>query len=312
MIWCRLHLRLSLSLMTAFVVLAVAALAAEVAPRWRSVPVPPAMPKPLESGFAPVNGIAMYYAIYGSGTPILLIHGGLSSSDVWASEIPALATKHEVIVADSRGQGRSTWTGQRLSYELMASDYLALLDYLQVRKVAVVGWSDGGIIGLNLAIHHPDRLTALFAQAANASPDGLFAQSKSDRWSFLSSMRRSVKAMRNLAAAALDAAETRISSLFKRPSPSPDRPAALRRAVFELWASEPHFTRQQLASITVRTAIVIGDHDEVVRRDHTEYLANTIPGARLIILTGVDHSAVLEDPAAYTRAVLDFIDERRP
>ena len=238
-------------LMMAVVPLSLVGLSQDGPPRWRTEPEPLPMPTPLKSGFAPVNGIAMFYAIYGSGPPILLIHGGLSNADVWSAEIPGLAAHHEVIVADSRGHGRSTMTGARLTYDLMASDYLALLDYLGIPKVAVVGWSDGGVIGLDLAIHHPDRLTALFAQAANASPDGL-------TWT-------------PTAADALHSPGGRDQAEYERLSPTPDHFMAFRKEVFEMWATEPHFTREQLASIKVRTAIVIGDHDQMVRRGHTEY-----------------------------------------
>jgi pimeloyl-ACP methyl ester carboxylesterase len=275
-------------LMLAILPLSVVGLSRDRGPRWRIEPVPLPMPKPLKSGLAPVNGIAMYYAIYGHGPPILLIHGGLSDADVWSAEIPGLALHHEVIVADSRGHGRSTMTGARLTYDLMASDYLALLDYLGVSKVAVVGWSDGGVIGLDLAIHHPDRLTALYAQAANASPAGL-------TWTPTDADAR-------------DSPGGRDQAEYERLSPTPDRYMAFRKAVFEMWATEPHFTREQLASIKVRTAIVIGDHDQMVRRDHTVDLARAIPGAQLIILPEVSHFALLQDPVTYVRTVLDFID----
>jgi pimeloyl-ACP methyl ester carboxylesterase len=269
------------------------------------------MPTPEASGMAPVDGISMYYAIYGAiyrrGTPLLLIHGGLSSSDVWAAEIPLLAKRHEVIVADSRGQGRSTQTNERLTYTLMADDYVALLDYLHLDKVAVVGWSDGANIGLDLAIHHPGRLTALFAQAGNASPDGLvgLSEPRSRLHSFLAEVKGRLVAI-------LENVGTRVAERFGRPPSASDRSAALQKEFFELWATEPHYSQQQLASISVRTAIVIGDHEDVIRLDHTEYLARTIPGAQLIILHHVGHAAVLQDPVGYGHAVLDFMDAATP
>ena len=158
--------------------LLVVAIAPEMAmPTWKQFPAPPPMPPADESGFAPVNGISMYYAIYGkdNGPPILLIHGGLGSGDVWGFEVPELSERHEVIVADSRGQGRSSHNHERLTYHLMAEDYVDLIRYLGVGKVALVGWSDGGIIGLDIAMNHPEVLSKLFAQAANISPDGLFS-----------------------------------------------------------------------------------------------------------------------------------------
>jgi pimeloyl-ACP methyl ester carboxylesterase len=287
---------------------AVAGLSGDTLSRWKLEPESPPMPTPKESGIAPVNGISMYYAIYGHGTPLLLIHGGLSSSDVWAAAIPLLAEKHEVIVADSRGQGRSTQTKERLTYSLMANDYLALLDYLRLSSVAVVGWSDGAIIGIDLAIHHPDRLTALFAQAANASPDGLVAPPRSDEHVPSLRLYSVLKELKGQVVSVVENVKTGISGWLEQPSTTHSASLALQKEIHELWATEPHYSQNQLASISVRTAIVIGDHDDVIRLDHTEYLAKTIPGARLIILHGVGHAAVLQDPAGYAHAVLDFVD----
>lgn len=154
---------------------AIGAAAANAAERWEQLPDPAPMPTAVKSGAAPVNGIKMYYAVYGSGSPVLLIHGGLGYSDVWGAQVADLAKDHMVIVADSRGHGRSTRNADPFSYDLMSSDYLALLDYLKVDKTALVGWSDGGIIGIDIAMHHPERLTKVFAQAANTKVDGVKA-----------------------------------------------------------------------------------------------------------------------------------------
>jgi pimeloyl-ACP methyl ester carboxylesterase len=105
--------------------------------------------------------------VYGEGEPVLLIHGGLGHADMWAFPVPALAEKHKVIVAVRRGHGRSTRSDQPYAYALMAADYLALLDDLKIDKAAVVGWSDGAIIGLDIAVSHPERPSRLFAFGAN-------------------------------------------------------------------------------------------------------------------------------------------------
>jgi pimeloyl-ACP methyl ester carboxylesterase len=295
-----------------FLVLVFGAMA-NAAPRWQTEPAPPPMPTPEKSGMAPVNGISMYYATYGHGPPLLLIHGGLSTSDVWAGVIPLLDKQHEVIVADSRGQGRSTQTGERLTYGLMANDYLDLLDYLKIDQVTVVGWSDGGNIGLDLAIHHPERLTALFAQAPDASPNGLVAFSQPEKQDYLSRLRHYLGAAKRRVDAAYEFGKTGLLAMFGYHESGPPAPSlALQREIFQLWATEPHYTEQQLASIRVRTAIVTGDHDKAVRLDHTKYLARTIPGAQLIILPDVGHAAVLQDPVGYAEAVLNFVDAPAP
>jgi len=138
------------------------------------LPEVPAMPKADVSGLAQVNDIKMYYAIYNKNgpKPVILLHGAFGSSDDWGFETPLLAKTHEVIVVDCRGRGRSSMSKQPLSYELMTSDVLGLMDYLHIKKVSVVGESDGGIIGLIMAIHHPDRIDKLFAFGANYNNSG--------------------------------------------------------------------------------------------------------------------------------------------
>jgi pimeloyl-ACP methyl ester carboxylesterase len=247
------------------------------------------MPTPRFTGYAPVNGIRMYYATYGTGRPILLIHGGLASADVWANQVlPLVAAGHKVIVADSRGHGRSSLGGKPIGYDLMAADYLALLNYLRVKKVAVVGWSDGGIIGLDLAMHHPERLSRLFAQGANASVDGVADNLPPED--------------------GIDPFLHWVKGWYDRFFTPPAKDDELTREVTRMWRTEPNWTADDLRDIAVPTAIVLGEHDRAITREHTDYMAATIPDARLIILPGVGHQAMIEDPDEYTQAVLRFVD----
>jgi pimeloyl-ACP methyl ester carboxylesterase len=260
------------------------------ADRWMTIPEPPPMPKAAESGMAPVNGIEMYYAVYGAGDPVLLIHGGLGHADVWANQVAALMKTHKVIVADSRGHGRSTRNEQPYGYDLMATDYVALLDNLKIEKTALVGWSDGGIIGLAIAMKHPERLTRLFAHAANVTVDGVDP------------------AVAN--SATFNAYIERMGKDYARMSKTPDQYNGFVEQISKMWASEPAWTKEQLAMIKTPTAIVLGDRDEAITRKHTEYMASVIPGAKLIILKDASHFAMLQDPEGYTKAVSDFIDAK--
>ena len=266
---------------------AVVSAGAMAAERWMAIPHPPAMPKAAESGMADVNGIKMYYAVYGKGSPVLMIHGGLAHGDIWAWQVKELMKTHKVIVADSRGHGRSTRDRQAYSYALMASDYLALLDKLGIKKTALVGWSDGGIIGLDIAIHHPERLTRLFAQAANATTDGVDPAVEKN--------------------ATFGLYVERMAADYAKMSATPKQFNGFVEQISHMWATQPAYTKAQLAAIKVPTAIVLGDHDEAITRKHTDYLAAVIPGAKLIILKGVSHFAMLQDPEGYSRAVLAFI-----
>ncbi|MET3521655.1 alpha/beta fold hydrolase [Mesorhizobium abyssinicae] len=275
----------------AVVVLLIASTALAAAEeRWQTLPEPAAMPKPEQSGYAPVNGIQMYYAVFGAGDPVLLIHGGLGHADIWASQVATLSKTHKVIVADSRGHGRSTRTEQPYGYDLMASDYLALLDYLKIDKTALVGWSDGGIIGIDIALHHPERLTRLFAQAANVTTDGVDPGVMTNK-TFAAYIERSGRD-------------------YKKMSKTPDQYDAFVAQISHMWESEPAWTKEQLGKITTPTAIVAGDHDEAIKREHTEYMASVIPGAKLIILPNASHFAMLQAPDEYSKAALDFIDAK--
>jgi len=227
------------------------------------------------ASFASVNGIEMYYRVVGKGPPILLIHGGLSDQHVWDAQLPILGRDHTVILADSRGQGRSTRTDEPITYALMADDYVALLDYLNIDKVDLVGWSDGGIIGLDIAMRYPERLKSLFAQAANASPEGSTGY-------------------------ALARAEG-------KPIPELRHYKSIDKEIHALWANEPNYSAEDLSNINVRTAIVIGDRDTAITREHTEFMAHHIPGAKLLILPDSGHGVPAENPRLYARSVLKFI-----
>ncbi|HUZ91428.1 MAG TPA: alpha/beta hydrolase, partial [Methylocella sp.] len=146
---------------------------ARATPPWLSLPPTPTLPAPGESGTAPVNGIKIWYAEFGHGEPVILLHGGLANANYWGNQVPVLAKRFRVIVMDSRGHGRSTRDHEPFGYDLMASDVLALMDLLKIPRAAIVGWSDGAIIGLDIAIHHPERVAKLFAFAANSDPSGV-------------------------------------------------------------------------------------------------------------------------------------------
>lgn len=259
------------------------------AERWERLPKPPAMPVSNVAGYAPVNGIQMYYAVYGAGDPVLLIHGGLGHADIWAHQVKDLMQDHLVIVADSRGHGRSTRNADPYSYALMASDYLALLDHLKVDKVALVGWSDGGIIGLDIAMKHPERLTSLFAHAANATVDGVDPKVMESK--------------------VFNAYIETCGADYQRMSKTPDQFDAFVEQVSQMWATQPAYSDADLGKISVPTAIVLGDHDEAITREHTDHLAQVIPGAELVILQDTSHFAMLQDPKGYTQAMRDFLAE---
>lgn len=258
-------------------------------PLWLTLPATPALPKAAVSGTAPVNGIKIWYAEFGRGEPVILLHGGLANANYWGNQIPMLAERTRVIVMDSRGHRRSSRDSRPFGYDLMASDVLGLMDFLKIPKAAIIGWSDGAILGLDIAIHHPERVTKLFAFAANSDPSGVKDVSQSP---------------------VFNAFIARAEKEYERLSPTPGQYKPFLAEITKMWAVQPNFTAKELQSITVPTWIVDGDHDEAIKRENTEFMARNIPGARLVIQPGVSHFSFLQNPRQFNRDVLCFLRAR--
>lgn len=253
---------------------------------WMALPSTPTLPAAPKSGYAPVNGIKIWYAEFGKGAPVLLLHGGLANSNYWGLQVRALSGRYRVIVMDSRGHGRSTRDEQPYGYDLMASDVLALMDYLKIPKAAIVGWSDGAILGLDIAINHPERLTKLFAFAANSDPSGVADIGQSPVFN-----------------AYIDRAEKEYEKL----SATPTEYKSFLDQISKMWETQPNFTKEQLQSIKVPTWIVDADHDEAIKRENTEFMAAQIPGAGLLLQPRVSHFSFIQDPQQFNEDMLHFL-----
>ncbi len=258
---------------------------------WKTAPPTPALPAHAHEAHAEVNGVRIWYAQWNEhapGTPVLLLHGGYANSNYFGHLIPVLA-KHgyRVIAMDSRGHGRSTRNDVPYTYHLMAGDVLSLLDTLHVDRVSLVGWSDGGCIGYDLALNHPERLARLFAFGADADVSGL-----KDGFD------------KNPVFAAYLA---RVQQEYRSLSPTPNEWDSFNAAVNKMWETLPAFTAAQLKTFSTPTTIADGEYDEGIRPEHNRYLASTIPHARLVILPNVSHFAMLQNPAEFNAAVLDFL-----
>jgi pimeloyl-ACP methyl ester carboxylesterase len=261
-------------------------------PPWKTLANVPPMPKADESGLAPVNDIKMYYAVFNKGgkDPVILLHGGLISSDEWGFEVPLLSKTHKVIVVDSRGHGRSSMSNQPLGYNLMASDVLQLMDYLRIKKASIVGWSDGGIIGLIIAIQHPERLNKLFTFGTNYNHSG----EKTELFDSALAARFMARAQAN----------------YQRLSPTPDSFFVFRKALWKMYSTEPNLNPEEIKTIKAPTVIAGGQYDQFIEREHFEELAHLIAGAKLVILPNVSHGGPLQDPVHFHQAVMNLLDPK--
>jgi pimeloyl-ACP methyl ester carboxylesterase len=265
--------------------------------RWESLPLPPEMPAPEASGHVEASGGGrIYYAAFGSASspPVILLHGGLGNGDHFAHQVPALVDRFRVIAIDSRGQGRSTLGKGKISYRSMASDVVAVMDALRIKKASVAGWSDGGAIALALGIDAPDRVDKLFVFGTNYDAHG--------------SKPRSGRSPTFVAYAAKCRAD--YGRFVKAPGSPQAAYDAAATALTPVWRDPSSFTREQLRSIRAPTLVADGDHDEVIVLDQVKEMAALIPNGRLAVLPDTSHFALWQDPAGFNQLLLGFLASR--
>ncbi len=240
---------------------------------------------------APVNGIEMYYEIFGEGEPLLFIHGGSASIESWSCQIPAFMGRYRVIAADSRGHGRTADSEVPLDFSLLASDYAGLLDHLGISSVAVVGWSDGGMIGLELAMKRPGLVNKLVAIGSNFRVDGLtdevrgyFASVEPD--DFLPILADTYKAL------------------------SPDGPGhwpVILGKLKNMWLTQPDYPESELRKVACPVLVMAGDHD-IVKPLHSVDLFQALPLGQLCVIPGATHYLPVEKPELVNRIIGDFLE----
>jgi len=249
-----------------------------------------ATPTP-EGQMASINGAELYYEVHGpvDGPPVLLLHGGIGNIEEFRNLVPALvAAGYRTVAFDQRGRGRSTWGDRPITYEQMAADTVAILDELGIDRADVVGWSDGGIVALKLALTHPERLGRVVAYGANSTPEGNYAEPRmSDQ---------------------MPSFEDFIAD-YQRLSPAPERFEELLEVMGALYKVAPDFTDEELGSITVPVLILDGAEEEFVKPEDTKRMAALIPGAELVIMPDTGHFAPFAQPEEFSRIVLEFLQE---
>jgi pimeloyl-ACP methyl ester carboxylesterase len=231
-----------------------------------------------------INGIKMYCEIYGAGKPLLLIHGNGGSIKAFAHNIPFFAAKYRVIAADSRAQGKSKDSGQSLTFEMMADDEAALLDALHVDSAYVIGWSDGGIVALLMAMRHPEKVIKLVSTGANIQPDasafapGVWAADKKR----------------------YDADREKIWKTEKE-----------RRGwkLFMLDWKEPNIPFTALGAIRCPSLIICGDHD-LISIEHTVKIFQNIPKAELWVVPASGHATLIEHQKEFDAKVDEFFSKK--
>jgi formyltetrahydrofolate-dependent phosphoribosylglycinamide formyltransferase len=251
----------------------------------------PPLPEPATSGFADNDNARIWYAAFGDGPPVVLLHGGLGNAGNWAYQVPALVgAGYRAIVVDSRGQGRSSRDDRPYSYEVMASDVRAVMDALGVAKAAFVGWSDGADTALVLSKQTPERSAGVFFFACNVDASGPLPFVFTER---------------------IGRIYNRHVADYAALSPTPEQFEKMRDDLGVMQREQPSYSAADLASVAVPVWSVLGEHDEFIRREHAQYIARAIPGARFVLLPEVSHFAPLQRPEAFNAVVLDFLRRLR-
>lgn len=242
-----------------------------------------------EQGYVDSGDVSLYYEVHGQGPTLVLLHGGLTSMRVFFGQLPTLSKNHRVVSIDLRGQGRSSLGEQPFTYRLLAQDVLAVLDALKLSSVDLVGWSDGGIIGLMIALEQPSRVNHLVTIGANFHPDGL--------------TNETMQRIENSEPSS-ESFMTRL--LYRLQSPQPQRWEELWQRVNLLWLTRPTLTTDDLEKISIPTLVIVGEKDSVAL-DHAEEMALAMGDARLIVVPKAGHSLLTQYPDLILETIEDFI-----
>lgn len=235
---------------------------------------------PTSTGFADVNGLHLYYETYGSGAPLVLLHGGMLTIDLnFATLIPTLAQTHTVIAVEQQGHGRTANIDREITYPNLASDVVALLDHLGIQRAAVLGHSMGGGVALELAVSHPDRVSAIMPISASVSKDGMHPDLL-DPSTFETS---------SIMPTAQDFAD--FKGAYERLSPHPEQFDAFLMSLSGMDSDFAGWSDEQLAAISCPVLIVQGDNDFTTIA-HAGVMLAKIPGSTLAVIPGTTHMQV--------------------
>jgi pimeloyl-ACP methyl ester carboxylesterase len=242
-----------------------------------------------------VNDIKVYYEIYGEGEPLLLLHGNCGSIENFIYQIPELCKHFQVIAIDSRAQGRTSDSEKEITYALMASDMSEFIDKLNLGKVNIVGWSDGGNVGLELAFAHPDKVLKVVTFGANYTHENWMAPEDSVKMATDDPLWTRTSVIMS-----------KYRTTFERLSPDKERIPIIKKKLEDLMANYPNFTIDQLKTINIPFLIVVGDHD-AINLDQTVALYTNLPKAQLMVVPGASHFVPVEYPELINDEVIKFL-----
>ena len=238
---------------------------------------------PAAGKYFEVRGIKMYTEVYGEGKPLLLIHGNGGSIDNFAATIPYFSKRFKVIAADSRSQGKTKDLHDSLSFEMMADDFAALLDLMHIDSAYVIGWSDGGINALLLAMRHPGKVIRLVSSGANMTPDS--SAIRPANW--IEDQKTYESGKNQTFTTENERNNWKLSRLDRL---------------------QPNVPLTELGKIQCPSLIICGDHD-IITVEHTAAIYAHIPKAYLWVIPNSGHSTLTEHRDEFNQFVFRFFKE---
>ena len=241
---------------------------------------------PVAGKYMTLNGVKLYYEVYGNGKPLVLIHGNSTATKGWASQIDYFAKKYTVYSIDCRGRGKSELGKDSLTYKQQAADIHAFIEQLKLDSVCIVGKSDGGIIGIMLGIYFPEHLVKIVAFGANMEPDtnALFPNTVAE-----------IHDERVKADKMLGAKDT--SKNWK-----------VEQQRYRMMEFQPHITKAELQKITIPVLVMSCDRD-VIKEEHTFFMYRNIPRANLCILPNEKHAVSRLNPDLFNATVDKYLSD---
>lgn len=252
--------------------------------------------EPRTDGYVDVNGVHMYYEVYGEGSPLVLLHGGVMTIELdFAALLPELVTRHTVIAVELQGHGRTADTGRPITPAALASDVVGLLDHLGIDRAHVLGHSLGGGVALELAVSHPDRVRSIVPMSITVRPDGTHEEIIDPGKHATSSRMPTPQDFADMTEA------------YKRLSPHPEHFDDFVAMLSGVASQLEGWTEEQLAGVTAPTLLMIGDHD-FTTVEHGALMLRLIPGSQLAVLPGTTHMSITRRPDLVIPMLTAFLD----
>jgi pimeloyl-ACP methyl ester carboxylesterase len=243
--------------------------------------------------YVEIGGLKTWYDEVGEGDPLVLLHGGLVTNDTWGMQMPEFGARFHVFAPERRAHGHTPDVEGPLSYDDMAADTIGFLETVVGGPAHLVGWSDGGIVGLLVAMARPDLVRKLVAISANYDTKGMAPGAG--------------EMLESLTPDGDDAAMFR--QMYEAASPDgPEHWSVVFGKFMEMVATQPNISVGDLARIGAPTLVMVGD-DDVVSLEHTTSLYSAIPDAELALVPGTSHALTMEKPELVNRIVLDFLEK---